>query len=256
MALHHVEAVMGTTVSIDIVDAHDRAIVDELVAWFHHVDDVFSPYKPESPISRIGRGDVGAGDEEVLTDEVLEVLDRCETLVAETDGVFDVWNLPSPNGTRFDPCGYVKGWSVERARDLLDDHGVRDFCINAGGDVALGGRNHDGQPWRIGVQHPDRADALAVVVTGEGPLAIATSGSYERGAHIVDPRDGLPVTELAGVTVVGPSLAEADAFATTIYVMGLPGLAWLEQFPEYGACVMTHDGELFTTDRFETCRAR
>ena len=50
---------------------------------------------------------------------MLEVLQRCEELIEETDGVFDVWNLPSPNGTRFDPCGYVKGWSVERAVDLL-----------------------------------------------------------------------------------------------------------------------------------------
>ena len=250
MALHHVESVMGTSISIDVVDSHDRSIIDDLVAWFHEVDDVFSPYKDLSPISRIGRGEVGPGDP-VLTDDVMEVLQRCEELIVETEGVFDVWNLPSPNGTRFDPCGYVKGWSVERACALLRAHSVRDYCINAGGDIAFAGRDHDGNHWHIGVRHPERADALSVVLHGEGPLGIATSGSYERGAHIFDPRDGLPVTELAAVTIVGPSIAEADAFATTVYVMGLHGLEWLERFPQYAGCAMTHEGQMFTTEGFD-----
>lgn len=242
---------MGTSISIDIVDSHDRAVIDELVAWFHEVDEGFSPYKEQSTISRIGRGEMGPGDP-ALTGDVLAVLDRCERLITETDGVFDVWNLPSPNGTRFDPCGYVKGWSVERAREVLVERGIRDYCINAGGDIAVGGRNHDGALWRVGVRNPDDPQGLALVLAGDEPLGVATSGSYERGAHIVDPRDGLPVTDLAGVTVVGPSLAEADAFATTVYVMGVEGLAWLARFPEYGGCAITHAGEVFTTDRFDT----
>jgi FAD:protein FMN transferase len=250
MALHHVESVMGTTISIEIVDSDDSTIIDELVAWFHQVDEVFSPYKESSAISCIGRGEVVSADG-LLTDDVLEVLQRCEELIVETDGVFDVWNLPSPNGTRFDPCGYVKGWSVERAVAMLREHGVRQYCINAGGDIAFAGRNAEGGRWRVGVRHPDHADALAVVLEGDGPLGVATSGSYERGAHIIDPRDGLPVTELAGVTVVGPSLAEADAFATTIYVMGVEGLAWLSRFPEYDGCAMTHDGQMFSTEGFD-----
>jgi thiamine biosynthesis lipoprotein len=250
MSLHHVESVMGTTISIDIVDSHDRSIIDELVAWFHEVDDVFSPYKETSPITRLGRGEL-ADDDDGVTADVMEVLDRCESLRVETNGVFDVWNLPSPNGTRFDPCGYVKGWSVERARALLLAHGVHDFCINAGGDVALGGRNHDGELWSIGIRHPDDPNALAIVLVGEGPLGIATSGSYERGAHIHDPRVGEPSTDLAAVTVVGPSLAEADAFATSLYVMGIDGLPWLAGHPGYGGCVMTRDQQMFTTDQFD-----
>jgi thiamine biosynthesis lipoprotein len=249
MPLHHVEAVMGTSISIDIVDSDDRSLIDELVEWFHEVDEVFSPYKDNSTISRIGRGEVGPGDP-CLTPDVLEVLNRCEQLAIDTEGVFDVWNLPSPNGTRFDPCGYVKGWSVERARQLLVRHGVAHFCINAGGDIALGGHNHDGAPWRIGIRRPD-ADAVALVLSGEGRLGIATSGSYERGAHIHDPRVDLPSTEVAAVTVVGPSIAEADAFATTVYVMGVEGLAWLQRHPGYGGCVMTWDEQLYSTDLFD-----
>lgn len=244
MSVHHVEAVMGTSISIDLVDTHDRALVDRLVEWFHHVDDVFSPYKETSPITRIGRGE--ATDEE-LTDEILEVLERCDELADDSDGVFDVWNLPSPNGTRFDPCGYVKGWSVQRAAEMVTAEGVRDFCLNAGGDVVLSGRNRDGDQWRVGVRHPHDPQLVALVLHGEGPLAVATSGTYERGTHIVDPRKGEAVTELASVTVVGPNIAEADAYATTVFAMGLDGLEWLAHHDGYEAAVITHDMRLLTT---------
>ena len=96
-----------------------------------------------------------------------------------------------------------------------------------------------------------RGRQASVVQNAGGQLGVATSGSYERGAHIFDPRTDEPVTELASATVVGPSLAEADAFATTIYVMGLDGLAWLTaHHPEYSGCVMTWDRELFLTPGF------
>jgi thiamine biosynthesis lipoprotein len=253
MSLHHVEEVMGTTVSIDIVDSHDRSLVDELVAWFHEVDDEFSPYKEQSPISRIGRGELAPTDAAV-SDDVRAVLQRCGELAEETDGVFDVWSLPSPNGTRFDPCGYVKGWSVQRAARLLQGRGVVDFCLNAGGDVALGGRAHGDAKWRVGIRHPDDPMAVALVLEGNGPLAVATSGTYERGAHIVDPRDGSPITELASATVVGPDLADADAYATTLYVMGTEGLYWLAEHPGYSGCVITRDGRLIATEAFNDYR--
>ena len=69
MSLHHVEHVMGTTISIDVIDSHDRGLIDDLVRWFHHVDEEFSPFKDESTITRIGRGDLAPTDDEV-SDEV------------------------------------------------------------------------------------------------------------------------------------------------------------------------------------------
>jgi thiamine biosynthesis lipoprotein len=254
MSLHHVEAVMGTSISIDIVDSHDRSLIDELVAWFHEVDEVFSPYKDESVVSRIGRGELAPTDPHV-SDDVREVLQRCGELSEATDGVFDVWSLPSPNGTRFDPCGYVKGWSVQRAARLLHRRGVVDFCINAGGDVALGGLSGEHAPWRVGIRHPSDPLSVAIVLEGAGPLAVATSASYERGAHIVDPRTGQPNTELASATVIGPDLAVADAYATVLYVMGTAGLHWLAQQPGYSGCVITNDGQLIATDAFNAYRA-
>ena len=241
---------MGTTISIDLIDSHDRTLIADLVRWFHHVDAEFSPYKDESTITLIGRGELAPSDHAV-SDDVRAVLQRCGELNEESDGVFDVWSLPSPNGTRFDPCGYVKGWSVERGARFLREHGVRDFCINAGGDVVVEGFARGGAPWRVGIRHPDDPMGLALVLQVEGPRGIATSGSYERGAHIFDPRRGEPSTALASATVIGPDLAEADAFATIVYVMGVDGLHWLADRPGYSGCVITSDLQMLSTDDFD-----
>ena len=244
----HVEQVMGTAVSIDVrdTDAPASAIAD-VVAWLHHVDRTFSPYLDDSPISAIGRGELSPGD---ASDEVQGVLELCFELREQTAGAFDAFAVPAPNGTMFDPSGVVKGWSIERAAELLEQHGCHNFCINAGGDVALRGHTAAAEPWRIGVRHPDDAASFAVVLEGSGPLAIATSATYERGAHIIDPRTRQPTTELASVTIVGPDLTFADAYATAVFVMGLDGIDWIGTRPGYDAYVITHDDMTYRTPGF------
>jgi thiamine biosynthesis lipoprotein len=245
---HHVEFVMGMAVSIDIRD-HDvpvDAVVD-VVTWLHHVDATFSTYQDDSPISALGRGDITLDQAGA---EIREVLRMCEELRADSHGVFDVFEIPAPNGTRLDPSGLVKGWSIEHAAEILEQHGCHNFCINAGGDIALRGEPTSGNPWRIGIRHPDVADAFARVVVGRGRLAIATSATYERGAHIIDPRTGEPTTEVASATVVGPDLTIADAYATIVFVMGLDGLDWIAGHPDYDAYVITHDDTTAWTDGF------
>ena len=247
-----VEFVMGTAVSVDIRGDMPPRAVAEVVEWLHHVDDVFSPYKPESPISAIGRGELSFND---ASDEVREVLRLCERASAETNGAFNAFQVPAPNGTRFDPCGLVKGWSIERAAYILEAHGCTNFCVNAGGDVALRGRPTPTTHWRIGIRHPELADALAFVVEAQGRLAIATSATYERGAHIIDPTTGCPVTEVASATIIGPDLTNADVYATAAFVMGLDALDWIEAIDGYELFLITHDDTTLWSPGFSRYRA-
>jgi thiamine biosynthesis lipoprotein len=250
---HHVEFVMGMAVSIDIRDpATPPAAIGDVVDWLHHVDRTFSTHKSESPISAIGRGELDLDD---AGDEIRDVLRLCEALRLDSNGVFDAFEVPAPNGTRFDPSGLVKGWSIERAAELLERHGCRNFCLNAGGDIAIRGNPTGNDPWRVGVRHPAEAHQLALVINAHQRLAIATSATYERGAHIIDPRTGQYTTELASVTVVGPDLTFADAYATTVFVMGLGGLAWLTDHAGYDAYVITHHDVTHWTDGFAPYRA-
>ena len=253
----HLERVMGTVVSVELAnpDGDPQPALAAVARWLHDVEATFSPFIADSVISRIGRGEIDSSHPSVPKD-VIDVLADCERLRADSGGVFDIANVPMPNGTRFNPCGYVKGWAVQRAGEMLLAAGHPDWCINAGGDVLVSGTNQGGEPWRIGVRHPDLVEMLAVVVEHAGPFAVATSASYERGAHIVDGRDGEPVTELASVTVVGPDLTRADAYATTVYAMGLDGLTWLAAREGFEVCAITRDEEIVATPGFAAYEAQ
>jgi len=250
--IHHVEYVMGMAVSLDVRDDIDPIALQDVIEWLHHVDATFSTYKMESPISQFGLGVLSV---EQLSDEVVEVLELCKELRQSTNGAFDCDCVPAPNGTNFDPSGLVKGWSIERAAQLLQRHGARNFCINGGGDIALRGEPQPGEPWRIGVRHPTQDHESAAILELCGQGAIATSATYERGAHIIDPTTGQPTADLASVTIVGADLTFADAFATSVFVMGLTGLEWLlTNHPGYDAFVIDHNERTWETPGFARYR--
>jgi thiamine biosynthesis lipoprotein len=81
-------------------------------------------------------------------------------------------------------------------------------------------------------------------------LAVATSGSYERGEHIIDPRTGRAPDGVLSVTVVGPRLSDADAYATAAFAMGTPGLSWIASLPGYAGCMITTERRLAWTPEF------
>jgi FAD:protein FMN transferase len=234
-------ATMGTVIGIDVRDpAVPEAAIDEAVAWLTDVDARFSPYRPGSEISRLARGEVAAED---CAADVRFVLTRCEALRQESDGFFDIHGPGLLGG--LDPSGYVKGWAVEEAAFILEAAGARNYAINAGGDVVLRGEpepeSEPGRAWVVGIRHPLEIDQV-VARLSFGPAtdrrAVATSGLYERGDHILDPHTGQVPGELLSATVVGPSLALADAYATTVFAMGAAGLPWLARRPGYGGYVI------------------
>jgi FAD:protein FMN transferase len=203
---------------------------EAVFAWLRWVDATFSTYRADSEVSRLDRGELAPADAHPL---VREVLERCEALRIETDGHFDA----RATG-RLDPSGYVKGWAVERASALA---GGRRFFIDAGGDVVL-----RGGPWRVGIRHPLERDRLAAVIA-VSDAAVATSGTYERGEHILDPHTGRPPAGVLSVTVVGGDLGTADAYATAAFAMGEEGPAWTAGL---AAMTVLAPGRVLTTPAF------
>jgi thiamine biosynthesis lipoprotein len=139
-----------------------------------------------------------------------------------------------------DPTGLVKGWAVDRALAVLRDEGITGALVNGGGDVAAFGSPAPGERWRVGIRHPWRADALAAIVAVTG--AVATSGSYERGPHLIDPATGRPSHRAASATVTGPRLALADALATAVAVGGDEALAAVARLAGYEGYLIRPDG--------------
>ncbi|MGW7382201.1 FAD:protein FMN transferase [Streptomyces sp. NPDC054794] len=242
---------MGTVFSFDVRGGDPdavRAALDEAVAGLHRVDAVFSTYRDDSQISRLARGEltVDRCDPEVA--EVLELADEAERV---TDG----WFSPRYLG-RIDPTGIVKGWAAERAARQVAAVGVSGVSVNGGGDVQMYGAPAPHRPWRVGVSDPLRPGGLAAVISSAGvsELAVATSGTAERGAHIVDPRTKKSaVTDLVAVTVVGPRLTWVDCWATAAFAMGSrAALAWLESLPEVEALLITAGDEVRCTGGLAT----
>jgi FAD:protein FMN transferase len=234
-----VEQVMGIPVGIDVRDAEvDAGALDRAFARLHWIDAAFSPYRGDSEIARLDAGTLALAD---AAPEVRAVLERCERLRVQTGGRFDA----RATG-RLDPSGFVKGWAVDSAVAVLAAAGARNLCVHAGGDVLVRGERAPGRPWRIGIQHPRRRDRVAAVLEARD-LAVATSGAYERGAHVVDPRTGRPPQGVLSVTVVGAHLGTADAYATAAFAAGQEGPWWTAALPDHEAMTILADDRVLST---------
>ncbi|HWU23307.1 MAG TPA: FAD:protein FMN transferase [Nocardioides sp.] len=216
--------VMGTVVSLAIRGRHtadgraDEAWA-EAVEVLEEADRVFSTYRADSPAAQWARG------ERALTScppELAEVVALAERAKDASDGAFDIGYAGGPA----DPSGVVKGWAVQRAADVLAELPETDFCLSAGGDLVCRTVRPEAGPWRIGIEDPrDLRRVLATVPVRNG--AVATSGTAQRGSHIVDPRTGRPPGDLLQVTVLGPDLTWADIEATAAFVLGRQARPWL-----------------------------
>ena len=227
-----VEHIMGMSI---VVEVRDGDVPGDVFDWFRRVDATFSTYKDNSEISRMRRGELSRAD---ASEDVQRVLDRCDELREETSGFFDV------DAVGLDPSGFVKGWSVDEAAAILERGGAREYAINAGGDIRTRGR------WRIGIQHPLEPHAVAKIVEAND-LAVATSGAYERGDHVRDPHSGYTPAGILSVTITGPDLGTADAYATAAFAMGghrAPN--WTARLRGYEAMTILADGRVLLTPGF------
>ena len=215
--------------------------IDRVDEYFHKVDKDFSTYKSDSEVSRFRRGELEVAD---ASENVKEVWKLCEHARELTLGAFDPWKVEGG----FDPSGLVKGWSADVAAKMLIDDGVESVLINAAGDLVLRGvqisEGGEVKPWNIGISSPD--DLNQIVKTFDVfDGSVATSGDYEKGAHIVDPHTGLIAIGARSASVVGPDGALCDALATALMVDGRDAQRWIGRpvLAEYSFWVINRDDE-------------
>jgi thiamine biosynthesis lipoprotein len=246
-AIHHREEVMGTVVTIDV--HFDSAVAKSEVypriararAILQRADALFSTWKPDSPISCIRRGELR---QEEAPLPVGAVLLACEEARQVSNGWFDPWAMPGG----LDPSGYVKGWAAQRALEALVRPGVSGAIVNAAGDIATFGHPEGGGRFRIGIVDPQAPRKLACVVEIDG--AIATSGTHERGPHLIDPHSGEARCRVGSASVTGPDLGLADALATALAVIGEDGLSVVDRLDGYEGLVIARDGSWISTTKF------
>jgi len=247
--VRYVETVMGIPMSIDLRDAEDNAAVGAATAAFavlREADERFSVYRPDSEVSAANRGEHPSS---AFSDELTAVIALGEEAARASGGVF---RIRKPDGT-LDLDGVVKGWAAARAAEALRRHGMRRFCLNAGGDVVVGDAPDAAPAWNVGVREPSDPDAILAVLAAEN-AAVATSGAYERGAHIVDGRTGAPATGLLSATVVADDLTTADILATAVFALGRPGVDWAIGHGATGVLALTDSGQLLVSGTIDFAR--
>jgi thiamine biosynthesis lipoprotein len=235
---------MGMPVTVEILDKKaSQDEINKIFDYFHYVDEKFSTYKDTSEISAINRGELAEKD---WSDDMKEVFRLSEETKLATDGYFDI---KTPKGS-YDPSGMVKGWAIWNAAKMLRKDGFEDFYVDAGGDIQPHGKNAEGKKWSVGIRNPFNAQEIVktVYVGSEG---VATSGTYIRGEHIYDPKDGKAVSDIVSLTVIGSNIYEADRFATAAFAMGARGIHFIEKLPGLEAYMINKKGVATMTSGFE-----
>lgn len=235
---------MDMHVTVEIVDASDKNIFDEIYDYFTWVDETFSPFKPTSEVSKINDGRLKPN---AASREMREILALCAQTTKETDGFFDIHKK---DGT-IDPSGLVKGWAIWNAAKLLDEKGCTDYYVDAGGDIAVSGKNAKKLPWTVGIRNPFNTKEIVKVIHLNNNEGVATSGTYERGAHIYNPKTHQKISDIVSLTVIGPNVYEADRFATAAFAMGREGIRFLEHLKGFEGYMIDTDGLATQTSGFD-----
>lgn len=202
----------------------------------YRIEDLFNKFDEKSEISRINSL---AGQKKVkINPEVFKFIQRCIYYSRITEGAFDITVAPMKKGRykdivldkesssiyfseediEIDLGGVVKGYAVDRAKEILTKAGIKNALINIGGNMFAMGSPPHRDSWRIGIRDPGNNNEIIYRLDLKDK-AVATSGDYERPSHIIDPASGTPVTLCASVSIVSDSAEKADALSTAFFVM-------------------------------------
>ena len=229
---------MGMPITVEILDSGvTQKNLDKVWNYFIYVDNKFSTYKKDSEISLINAKKANAK----LSKDMEEVLKLCEQTKTETNGYFNIEH----NG-KLDPSGLVKGWAILNAAALIKRSGFKNFYIEAGGDIEVGGKN-----WTVGIRNPFNVKEIVKVVNLKNQ-GIASSGTYFRGQHVYNPF--LPenkIEDIVSLSVIGPNVYEADRFATAAFAMGKKGIEFIENLNGFEGYVIDKSGIATMTSGFD-----
>jgi thiamine biosynthesis lipoprotein len=267
---------MGTIVSIQVAGtgtAHAES-VERAFQWFRRIEASCSRFNPESELMRL-TSQIGVAVP--VSPIVFEAVQFALAVAEETGGAFDptvgyqmeksgfsrdyrtgeTVQVSVSEGQRanyrdilldpdretvtlarpmiLDLGAVVKGLAIDMAARELEP--FRDYAIDAGGDLYLGGSNPEGLAWSIGIRHP-RQDNAVIESISVSNRAVCTSGDYERGSHILDARTGSPAEDAVSATVVAPNAMLADALATAAFILGpVEGIRLLDRMGLEGLIV-------------------
>jgi thiamine biosynthesis lipoprotein len=273
--------------------AQGNAAIEAVLAEMRRVDEAMSTYKPTSELSIVNAR--AAQEPIKISAELFDLLSTALEYSRITDGAFDITyasvgymydfrkhihpdekqiatalpgvdyrhvELDKKNSTvhfarpgmRIDLGGIGKGHAVDRGIAILQGHGVDHALVTAGGDSRIIG-DRFGQPWVVGIRHPDRKDEVIARIPLED-AALSTSGDYERyfdenGVryhHIIDPKTGRSASKVRSATIIGPTATRTDGLSKTAFVLGPEkAIEIYNRLDDIDAVLVTPEGKVLYT---------
>lgn len=282
--------------------AAGNTAIDAVLEEMRRVDAAMSTYKPTSELSLVNAK--AAGGPVQISAELFELLATSLEYSRITDGAFDVTYasvgymydfrkhvrpneeqiekaLPGINyrhvlldpktrsvrfaraGVRIDLGGIGKGHAVDRGIAVLRARGIERALVTAGGDSRIMG-DRFGQPWVVGIRHPDRKEEVIARIPLED-AAISTSGDYERyfddsGVryhHIIDPHTGDSARKVRSATIISSTATRTDGLSKTAFVLGPDqALKLYNRLQDVDAVLVTPDGRVLYTEGLQAPAGR
>ena len=281
--------IMGTLITVELWSENPpraKLCSEQVFTEMHRIDALMSPFKSSSELSDINQH---ASQRAVpVSSELFDLIQQSIHFSDQSSGAFDITfasigfkydyrlhkkpdlqtirqNLKAINyknlilknqSVKFsmpdmsiDLGGIAKGYAVDQAIKILQQCGIQQALVSAGGDSKILGDKR-GRPWVIGIQHPRKKQAVALSI----PLtdtAISTSGDYERFFlsnnerihHIINPRTGKSAKQSWSATVIGPNAVSTDALSTTIFILGAEeGLKLINSLDNIDAIIIDSNG--------------
>jgi FAD:protein FMN transferase len=238
-------ALMGMTITVEIAGSPAvKTSIDKIFSYFENVENKFSVFKTTSEMTLVNNGKI---KENQWSKEMKLVFVLAEKTKKETNGYFDIVT----NDGKYNPSGLVKGWAVHNASKLLLAQGLKNFYVEAGGDIQAHGKNEQSRYWSVGIKNPFNQEQIVKVLYLKNQ-GIATSGTYMRGQHIYNPHArNRPLAEIVSISVIGPNVYEADRFATAAFAMGVNGIRFIESLKGFEGYMIDKNGIGTETSGFE-----
>ena len=253
------EDLMGTRVSITVKDPGGFGKAQKALNRMRSIAKHLNRFDPESDVARINLAD---GQPVKVSEETLKCIKLALKLARLSGGAFDptlsdykkvqidekhpptgragkIIRLNSQN-LSLNLDGIGKGYVVEKGREFLFKMGVKNAMIDLKSSIAvLGG------PWKVGIQHPRKKDQVLLVLRLANGEAISTSGDYEQGSHIINPKTGKPASLCQSVTLTGKDAGLLDGLSTAVFVLGPEkGLKLIKKVGGIKAVLVTVDGKV------------
>jgi len=227
--VHFTGRAFATTYKITYAHGPDVGTVQHAVQEeLDRIDAMASTWRDDSELMRYNR--VADPDTFKLSQELAGLIERAQQIETQTGGAFSL----RPDGRDLALSAIVKGYAVDRVAELMQNRfGIADGLGDIGGEVRGFGVGPKGDGWRVGLYTPQGIPNSAAPQPHRQlrNTTVATSGDSFKGDHLLDPATGQPVAnDLCSASVIHPSNATADAYATALYVMGHDrGLAWAKE---------------------------